>query len=157
MILSTYDLFRATFATTTDRDVAGWEEWPTTNVVYASEVGFHLALPTALNTTQIISVNALANDAVAHVDEFDFYLSQRTDDPAAQLLSIQRSDIAPNTRSGTILMLPKNPLMLSLYGSLFPLPPEQGIAIFRDTWLYVRRRSNGHIMRASFLAAANVP
>ena len=49
------------------------------------------------------SCNALAADAVKGTDEYHWYLSQRTDDPAKQYLSIaQKADTAAQSFSGSV-------------------------------------------------------
>jgi len=122
------------------------------------EAGFSLLLPPSLTCLAVISVNGLAGDAAYGADEFDWYLWQRTDDPAKQTLMLQRSDTTSTTRSGTVLLAP-TPLAAVHYGitETQPVPsPEDGMKIFRDVSLGVRRRSNGRIMIASFLQSTSL-
>lgn len=94
MILQKYVDFRAAFALVGAPIVAdGLPEWPAgklhtltpnfdsyeiTAILEAPSPGFPI----------ILSVNMFAADAVPGVDEYDFYLSQRTDNVAKQYLSV---------------------------------------------------------------------
>ena len=159
MIVLRYSDFRAVCAPGEPPDKSGYEAWPVGRMLYPpGETGFNLALPTALTCLAEISVNGLASDATSGIDEFDWYLWQRTDDPARQMLALQRSDTSSYTRSGTVLLAP-TALAATRYliTATNPTPsPEDSVAIFRDVWLGVRRRSNGRIMMANFLRWAGL-
>lgn len=157
MIVLRYSDFRALCAPGAPRDTSGYETWPVGNMLYPpGETGFNLVLPASLSCLCVISVNALADDAAYGADQFDWYLWQRTDDPARQTLRLQRYDTPTTTRSGSVLLAP-TPVAAVQYGitEAQPIPgPEDSVKIFRDVSMGVRRRSNGHIMMATFLQSA---
>lgn len=159
MIVQRYSDFRFICAPGAPPDNSGYERWPSGSMLYPpGEPGFGLLLPSSLTCLATISVNGLASDAFSGMDEFDWYLWQRTDDPARQLFTLQRSDMDPSTRSGTVLLAP-TPLAAARYSidTAHPVPsPEDSAKVFRDVWLGVRRRSNWRIMMANFLQSANL-
>lgn len=158
MIVLRYADFRALCAPGAPRDKSGYETWPVGSMLYPpGEAGFSLVLPASLSCLVAISVNALAYDASYGADEFDWYMWQRTDDPERQTLILQRQDTLSTTRSGTVRLAPTQ-VAAARYGitESQPIPsPEDGVKIFRDVSLGVRRRSNGRIMMASFLPSTN--
>lgn len=113
----------------------------------------NLVVPGGPSLAQVISVNEQANDAATEIDEFDWYLSCRTDDPDRWLMTLGRADGPAVTRSGTVWLSP-TPLA-ERYGVTAEEPMaslDAAAIIFRDVRIYVRRRSNGHIMHASLFA-----
>lgn len=158
MIVTRYSDFRAVCAPGAPRDNAGYETWPVASMLYSpGEAGFNLTLPPALSPFAILSVNEMADDSVLGVDEFDWYLWQRTDDPLKQSFALARYDTSATTRSGTVQMFPTM-VAFEQYGldpSGVITSPELSVRLFRDLWLGVRRRSTGRIMMKSFLASAN--
>lgn len=158
MIVARYTDWRHICAPGAPLDAAGYETWPHSALLFPpGDAGMNLVLPLTLTTLGTITTNGQAVDATNYVDEFDWYLSQRTDDPAAQSLGIVQLDLATNTRSGTVQLYP-TPLAQHLYGVSFTSPiPSADIAalLFKDVWLYVRRRSDGRIMWGHFLPTAS--
>jgi len=158
LIVTRYSDFRAVCAPGAPRDNAGYETWPVGSMLYPpGEQGFNLVLPPVLSAFAILSANGMADDAAPDVDDFDWYLWQRTDDPLKQAFALARYDTTATTRSGTVQMYPTM-VAVEEYG-LDPsgaiASPEIGVRLFRDLWLGVRRRSTGRIMMANFLASAN--
>jgi hypothetical protein len=158
LIVTRYSDFRAICAPGAPRDNAGYETWPVGSMLYPpGEAGFNLTLPSALSPFAILSANEMADDAAPGVDEFDWYLWQRTDDPLKQAFALARYDTSGTTRSGTIQMYPTG-IAIEPYGldpSGVITSPELGVRLYRDVWLGVRRRSTGRIMMKSFLANGN--
>jgi hypothetical protein len=92
------------------------------------------------------TVNGNAVDGVPGVDEYDWYLSQRTDTVAAQFLSIvpYTLAVAPATHSGTVT-IQHTALATTELGLASPISDAQLRDLFRSTDIYVRRRSDGAI------------
>jgi hypothetical protein len=113
-----------------------------------------VAPPSALTLTLDVSSNfkstvtwgAGSADAVFGTDEFDWYLSQRTDDLAKQwLLLEQKPSVGTSSFSGTVVVTP-SALAISEFGlSGANLTLQQLIYLFRFAHLYVKRRSDGII------------
>lgn len=92
-----------------------------------------------------LTVNAEATDAVSGTHEYDWYLSQRTDDAAKQYLSIGAYSLPDGqTRSGTVVISDTTVARseLSLVGTM---SADQVQQLFRFCDVYVRRRSDGAI------------
>jgi hypothetical protein len=160
MILLRYHDFRLWFGQGYSPDRSGYPKYPTGRVLYPpGEAGFLLALPSPVSCHMLLSVNGFAHDPSFGSDAFDWYLSQRTDDPARQLFALVPQDTPNATRSGTVL-LTMTTLCQALFGvtPASPLPaPLDRERLFRDVTLYVRRRSNGSVMHASLLPPTPVP
>jgi hypothetical protein len=155
LILATYSQFVGCFGHGNPPDNSGHPKWPVSGVIYEGEPGFHLAMPTQPTLVANIYANSGVFDAVNGVDEFDWYLSQRTDDLSLQMIAISRLNEDVATRSGGVAVGP-SARAFSTYGPSVVWPtPEQALKIFRDVWIYVRRRSNGHIMRGGFLTGVS--
>ncbi len=114
------------------------------------------AVPFYDGTPLSISVNAFAADPGP--PQFDWYLSQRTDDPAKQYLAIHQAhdNVDGTTNSGTVQLghtaLATAELAISGIPSV-----DQVMQLFRFCDLYCRRRSDGAIqwtnpLRAMFQA-----
>jgi hypothetical protein len=99
-----------------------------------------------------ITANAGAADASPGVDEYDWYLSQRTDDPSRQYLSLtQRPDEAGQSYSGTVY-LEHTALATSVYGvSSGDITVDAFIRMLANVHLYCRRKSDGAIQWAPLL------
>ncbi len=139
----------------------GYEEWPglfagqagRTNLVRANGFagGFSGIPGSAVGQNFLVSVNGQAPDAVAGVDEYDWYLSQRTDDPAKQWLSCATAHfLGANTYSGTVLIA-TTALANAELGLGLTLTVEQQIEVFRFCHLYCRRRPDGAIQWVDLL------
>jgi hypothetical protein len=145
----------------------GMEEWPGltagqaghSNIVRAGGFnGGFTGIPTPYNGNGFdVTVNAYGVDATQNVDEYDWYLSQRTDDPAKQYLTIAApySHIAvpPNSLSGTVGIRHTALAEAELFPGAVTIVwgVDQIIELFKFCQLYVRRRSDGTIQWADLL------
>ncbi len=92
-----------------------------------------------------VSVNALAADSTPGTDEYDWYLSQRTDVTSRQLLDIDEYYVGDtNTYSGSVTIV-HNALATTELGSLTAPSVDQVLQLFNRCHLYCRRRSDGAI------------
>ena len=130
------------------------ERYPVANVRaggLAPISGWTVPYDTALMT---LTVNAGAADAVDGVDEFDWYVSQRTDDPDLQYLALATPAAYPLSYSGSLTMI-----HTALAESEFniatgqALTPSQLALLFKHVSVYVQRRSDKAIQWASALRA----
>lgn len=106
MICPNYSVFRSQFATTTTRAADGYEVWNAGLIrthsfddgiagIYSSEANQQFPIS--------LTVNGYAADAVASTDEYDWYVSQRTDVAASQYLAVTAyPNLAGSTYSGSI-------------------------------------------------------
>jgi len=139
-----------------DRD--GLEEFPGpfahTNMVRAA--GFDGGIeniPTPwVGASVTVSVNAFAADAVKGTDEYHWYLSQRTDDPAKQYLSVLHYNVPviANTYSGSVRLI-VSALATSELGLSGVPTPTQTAEVFKHCDLYCIRVSDGAIQWANLL------
>lgn len=137
----------------------GMPEWPATYVRLAAS-GFgdtgstFLGTPTPYSgTAMLISCNASATDAVPGVDEYDWYLSQRTDVPASQYLETFPRTFLGNTYSGSIRIVHTS-LAESAFGfTPTTVNPSHIPLLFRNCHLYVQRRSDNAIQWLDLLRA----
>lgn len=166
MIVSSYAAFRSTFA-----DVGaitafdGFLEWPGAALLRASGftgtlqvqpyvggpwISFDgVAFPTAQAFPDfpiVVTCNAGASDATYGVDEYDWYVSQRTDVEASQYLTVGRNDLPGSTsRSGSIV------IGVDATNRARLLPDHVGASytdaeltlLLKHVHVYVRRRSDG--------------
>lgn len=148
MIIVDYSTFRHHFATAAAVDVAGYEVWPVAKVRSGGFSGLQATLPTTLvsdpNTAFpfTITCNAEASDAVKWTDEYDWYLSQRTDDPNKQMLTLYRIDNMPATTESGRCGLTLTAVGLNAYPTL---GAEKLHELFADVTVYVKRRSDNAI------------
>lgn len=147
MICIDYTTFRYTFATSATVANDGHRAWPVANLglnSFAQPTG----LPTVITTMDlpiILTANAGAADAVFLVDEYHWFLSQRTDVAAIQYLAITRSDTPPSSHSGSVRIgrTGGGGTVLGDYDAIR--------SIFRDVHLYVKRVSDGAIQHIDFM------
>lgn len=87
-------------------DKDGLETWPYENMRANGFDGGITGFPSIYTGGQLIlTCNGGAADAAQYVDEYDWYLSQRTDDPVNQPLTIvQKPLTGGNTYSGTVII-----------------------------------------------------
>lgn len=154
-ILGTYGQFRAVFATSALLANDGYRIWPVANVNQAgftgltkpSSAGFN-PFPMTLHAT-----GSLVADSVFGTDQYDWYVSQRTDDPARQMLSITQYPPTTSTYSGSIVID-----VTSLATSTFGTGTEDAmVGILRHVDIYVQRRSDDliqHLLPLSSLLAS---
>jgi hypothetical protein len=139
-IISSYAVFRALFADA-GAPVAldGLAEWSYA-LVRANGIPEFIGVQQVAPLTLLVTINDGAADAVPGVDEFDFWVSQRTSDPAGFPFEVSRTD--PLFGSGSIY------LSISAWAeALYPEPFEDRTIplLWRDVWVYCRRRSDGAI------------
>lgn len=92
-----------------------------------------------------ISCNTGAPDAVFGVDDFDWYLSQRTDEQARQYLEIENFP-ADGGESFSGFVRIRNAALADTFAPNAPsITPQVLKRLFRYAHLYVRRRSDGAI------------
>lgn len=151
-IVTTYSAFRNTFATVVGLANDGLQIWPYAKL---DVVGFTdtWTIPDVLpsgfesGTAWTITINGSANDAVAGVAEYYWYLSQRTDDVPNQYFTISHPDVLPNTRSGTV-----NIVLSALGQTLYPTMDSATIlSLFTNVDLYVQRISDDAIQHKLLL------
>ena len=155
------------FTTTVDGvyiDGDGLELWPLALVRKAGS-GFGDAgstitgIPSTFGgeTSFFVSCNTGAADAAPGVDEYDWYLSQRSDDAAAQYLTIaQRSNIGVNSYSGTVIVASST--LAATHFDLTSSADEPTLrALFKRSHLYVRRRSDGAIQWVDIYTVMTAP
>lgn len=144
MILPNYTSFRGFFAISgADLGPDGFEEWPLAKLRASSFDDLNVPTSTEdFSDTYTFTVNAIAPDAVPGVDEYDWYLSQRTDDLDSQYVLI--SAYTPG-HSGTVTV-DLNPLTIA---NLLPFAdpsefsdPDNLALILRDCAIYCHRRSD---------------
>ena len=92
----------------------------------------------------VVTCNANASDSVAGIDEYDWFVSQRTSIAADKPFTVSRKDTAPNTHSGRI------ELALSAWASAEYSDPFD-VSAARVLWfgvdIYAIRRSDNAIQR----------
>jgi hypothetical protein len=158
-VLPSYTTFRALFATTaTPVDPDGYEPWPyATKMRAGGFTGGFSGVP-SLNSGPIafpltVSVDSQAIGAPA----FDIYLSQRTDDAAAQPFAI--AEVAGKSGTWTISLTTRGCVSIGLLdasGTPTPtasLTPGQVEVASRNVYLYVRRLSDGAMQWADLRAS----
>ncbi len=146
-------------------DKSGWETWPVEYMrVGDTAAAFDGGIDGFGTTpydggTLTLTVNALAADAVYGTDEYDWYLSQRTDVPASQYLLVAQAPdgIGPNSHSGSCQITPTS-LAESKFGFTvgagMPIDPDITRMLFRSCSIYVRRISDQAIQHADVLLKA---
>jgi len=135
-------------------DVDGIDIWPASYVRAGAFSGGFSGIDKPYTGAQmIITINALAYDSVWGVDDYDWYLSQRSDDPTRKYLDIAPAPrTASGTRSGTILV-EHNALATAEYGTISTPSMALIHELFAYTYLYVQRRSDKAIQWVDLLRA----
>lgn len=145
------------------RDPDGLEEFPglvaaengRTNLVRSGGfTGGLVGIPTPyIGAAFEVTVNATGEDAVFGVDDYDWYMSQRTDDAAVQYLTIvQRADAGGESFSGTVAIA-HTANATSVLGLSTPPTPQQVTWLFKHVDLYAKRLSDGAIQWRNLLRA----
>ena len=101
----------------------------------------------------IVTANAHGVDAVKDVDEYHWYLSQRTDDPAKQYVAATRYSFftLTETRSGSI-KIDTTALAVGELGLTLPgCTPTQMVEVFKHCDLYCIRVADGAIQWINLL------
>lgn len=144
-IYTTYAQFRNAFAQAPVVGTDGLYAWTGAGVV----TNLGLTVPTLISAFPFqISVNATA-DPTPGVDRYDWYLSQRTDNPARQYLTISRADSPPATYSG-IVSIGLTAAAIAL-GYAAPLSTTEILTLFTDVDIYVRNVSTLTVQHALLL------
>lgn len=144
MIIPTYSMFRNMFATSSTVAPDGYFVWPVANVNVSAFTGLtkprYPGFPTF--PVELFATGVVAADAVRNTDDYHWYISQRTDDPAKQYLVATNPTPSPTQSfSGTLRIS-----MTSLGSTLFPTANEERtLGLFRHVDIYVKRISDGKI------------
>ena len=147
MICINWTTFRAAFNPGGAVGADGVEVWPVANVRAGSFGGAIASAAFASHGVVawpiVLTVNALAQDASPAYDEqYDWYVSQRTDDAASQYLVV--SPVAKSSGSISIAYDPTNTAKL-LPGIATPSDDNSIALLFKHVHVYCRRRSDGAI------------
>lgn len=156
-ILTTYAQFRATFATSATIGTDGFLVWPGAEVEPVTGL---MMEPEITSFPHLIQVDD-TQDPSPGVDRYDWYVSQRTDDPAKQYLTVARNDSLPQTYSGqvvigltalavSLLFDPDDPPVPSVAFDP-PLTPAQILALFTDVDVYVQDKATNAIQHLKLL------
>lgn len=102
--------------------------------------------------TITLTANSTTADSVAGTDEYHWYLSQRTDDPAKQLwLITPYVDGTANTYSGSVIL---GPSALNLASYDLSIDSEDLSAVLRNVHIYCLRVLDGAIQWLDLFRAA---
>lgn len=134
MIIPRFTDFRHRFATSPTLGPGGYEVWPVALQDAALAISVDDGTNALLALPAIMSVNGGAADAVSGVDEYDWYLSQRTDDTAAQCLSLTSAAGTSST-----VTLARTALGTSRYPSG---STDDMRKLYRHVCVYVSRKSD---------------
>lgn len=148
MIILRWQDFRSRFATSSTIGVDGVEAWPVANVRASGFDGGLSGIGRPIAAFPLtVSCNALAVDGGA---AFDWYLSQRTDDPTLQWISVAQYSA---TQSGTVTLALTSECVsdLDLSDVDATLTEDQIIEILKHCTLYVKRLSDGAIQLVQLL------
>lgn len=160
-IWSNYITFRHHFSTSLVIDpLTGYEEWP---LAMVRANGFtDLALPRPILVASFkLTVNPLtpgdpdsgADDAVAHVDEYNWYVSQRTDVAARQHLTVSQV----TNKSGTLqfdITANAEEMIPALTDPLYVLTELDLHLLYRNVWVYCQRIGDDAIQQIELLTAS---
>lgn len=155
MILQSYTTFRHWFATASTLAADGLEEWPIAKLRSGGFTGGFTGIAKPIAAFPVtVSCNGLAADGGA---AFDWYLTQRTDDPTKQHLTVTQLS---STQSGSVV-LALTALAVSELGlgsATSPVNEDELRRVLAHCDLYVQRRSDDAIQHVLLLQAtlANV-
>lgn len=150
MILPNYTTFRAFFATSATLAADGLEVWPVAELRSGGFTGGFTGIAKPITAFPItISCNAQAADGGA---AFNWYLSQRTDDPTKQYLSITQLSA---TQSGSVVLALTSLAVseLGLGSATAAVGEAELIRILKHCDLYVQRVSDDAIQHVLLLQA----
>ncbi len=156
MILPNYTSFRAVFSVTGTPDVSGYEAWPSAKVRSGGFVNTVTGLPSAIIPSSFLfapTCNGHATDAVPGVDDYDIYVSQRSDIIAEQYWTVFPYIPVSDTmwRSGSLGMI-RSDLGFAKYPD--PLTEDSLIALYKHVTIYWKRRSDGAIQVSDLTKSA---
>ncbi len=123
-------------------------EFGNTNLVRSGGFtgGFSNIDPGMWGLSVLVSVNSAVADAVPFVDEYNWYLSQRTNTPAEQWLAITSQIVLPNTYSGSVNLV-GTALAMSELGFTSPSDITMNMVreLYKHCHLYCQRITDGAI------------
>jgi hypothetical protein len=154
VIILRYVDFRFIFGAGNPDAADGMREWPVDDLRINSFPAI-AEIPTPITAFPVtLSINDEAEDGG---DAFEWYLSQRTDVPARQMLAIAHPP--SGTQSGTVIlsMTALGAAELGLDDPTDPVTEDHLVRLLKHTDLYVRRRSDGSIQRLALLDATLNP
>lgn len=141
-ILTSYATFRTVFAGPGGPlALDQLPEWPYATLVRANSIPGIVCAETFGPWLIGLSINDFDLDAVEHVHEYDWFVSQRATDPAGQPFTIEQYQ-SFEAGSGSIRFL-LNPWAEALYPD--PFDDEIAELLWGNIWAYCRRRSDGAI------------
>jgi hypothetical protein len=154
MIVTNFPTFRRVFKKIGGAaDIHGWDEFDPAQMRAGGFTGLVVEDDTPGSSARpfhgwpiYCTVNGYATDTVVKVDEYDWYVSQKTDDVDKQLISVNRHDVIDGyqyppidgSRSGTI-RLALSPLGAQDYNQM---SYEDQLAVFKHVYVYVHRISD---------------
>lgn len=143
MIIENYSVFRFVANPGGAIGTDGFTEFDQTNM-RANGFDGGIAVSSTSAFPIVLSCNSQAADAVATIDEYDWYVSQKTSVAVDKPFTVSRKDTAPNTHSGRI------ELDLAAWSSVeFPDPFDLSTVrvLFFAVDVYCIRRSDNVIQR----------
>lgn len=160
-----YTTFRFQFSVTGVVDpITGYEAWPSANV---NTVAFNtLTVPRPINVGAFhVTCNALTPgdtttgdvDAVLGVADYNWWVSLRSDDPAAQAITVVQDNAA---KSGTLLFgfnLANARTLLNDSGLTTATTLQKDVhlyTLYRNVWIYAQRVSDDFIVARNLLDAS---
>lgn len=127
-------------------DPDGVERWPVANMRAGGFTGgvTGMPIPYVFGLLITLTVNAGVADSVLNVDEYDWYLSQRTDEVSSQYLSMTEVPPGASSFSGSVRLVTST--VSNVLGIVDgPITPPQTALLFNKAHLYVRRKSDDAI------------
>lgn len=148
-VIATWPFFRAHFATSASTDADGMPTWPIAEVRSGGFTGGFTGIGRPIQSFPLtVSCNGGLSD-IADSTTFAWYLSQRTDDAAAQYMSITHA--AGISGTITIALTAKCVTDLGLSGVTDSLTEDQLVRILNDAHLYVQRAADDAIQWVDLL------
>lgn len=146
-IYTTYAQFRTGFAVSATIGLDGFPLWPG-NLV--EDIGT-IVPPSTITVFPFEIDFDDSMDPTPGVDRYDWYVSQRTDDPTRQYLTVSRNDDLPDTQSGRISVG-----LTALGSSRFsvPLSVSDILELFTDVDVYVKTKADNaihHVLLLDYL------
>jgi hypothetical protein len=147
MIVETYSLFRSVANPGGALAADGLTEFDPTNM-RANGFDDGITVSSSSSFPIVLSCNAGAADASVGIDEYDWYVSQRTSTVADKPFTVSRKDSSPNTHSGRI------ELDIAAWADAeYPDPFDLSTVrvLFFAVDIYAIRRSDGAIQRLDLM------
>jgi len=138
-----------------ERDLDGHPPWP---VDLLRAGGFSGGITGVgqpiLEVPFTMSCNGGAADSVAGTDQYDWYISQRTDDPARQMLAVSAyAPVGVPTYSGSVVVgvTALGVARAGLASAASLISHDQMVLLFKHVTAYCRRRSDGAVQYVNVL------